>query len=582
MAPRRLAPRLLTVLVTAGFACAAGAQDGSRLPDLGSSANALISPQEANDYGASMLRQMQALNMVVDDPLLDDYINDLGYRLVANCDKPKDHFAFFIARDPEINAFAAPGGYIAVNSGLITITQNEAELASVMAHEIGHITQNHLQRAFEESKKDTPMMALVLLGAIAAGAGSHSGDAPMAVLAGGQGLLAQKSINFTRHDEIEADRVGIQTLANAGFDPNAMAGFFQRMEDVMSAGAGGENVPSLLQDHPVTTDRISDAKARAGALVAAQKLRPSGTGVDQAQWGKSTAPILFLKDPSALNGPTLTGGRLDTFALMRERVRVLADDAPKEVLYYSSNLQKQHGFDTPANHYGYALALTRSSRGDEAIAQLSPLLQSDPNNLILKLAMADARLQAGQRAVALAIYSELNTQSPRNRAVALAYADALTLGSKQQASQASDLLRPLLDNADQPEIFSAYARASEKAGDGIRAGEAFADASYYSGRPFDAMEQLKRLLKRDDLDYYARVRIQARLTELTPLVLELHKRRISTDDNPNGQQQFQPNESCDGRLCLGVSPVSGSLNPAGAGSWLDDTRPLQNGGGSLH
>jgi len=582
MAPRRLAPRLLTVLVTAGFACAAGAQDGSRLPDLGSSANALISPQEANDYGASMLRQMQALNMVVDDPLLDDYINDLGYRLVANCDKPKDHFAFFIARDPEINAFAAPGGYIAVNSGLITITQNEAELASVMAHEIGHITQNHLQRAFEESKKDTPMMALVLLGAIAAGAGSHSGDAPMAVLAGGQGLLAQKSINFTRHDEIEADRVGIQTLANAGFDPNAMAGFFQRMEDVMSAGAGGENVPSLLQDHPVTTDRISDAKARAGALVAAQKLRPSGTGVDQAQWGKSTAPILFLKDHSALNGPTLTGGRLDTFALMRERVRVLADDAPKEVLYYSSNLQKQHGFDTPANHYGYALALTRSSRGDEAIAQLSPLLQSDPNNLILKLAMADARLQAGQRAVALAIYSELNTQSPRNRAVALAYADALTLGSKQQASQASDLLRPLLDNADQPEIFSAYARASEKAGDGIRAGEAFADASYYSGRPFDAMEQLKRLLKRDDLDYYARVRIQARLTELTPLVLELHKRRISTDDNPNGQQQFQPNESCDGRLCLGVSPVSGSLNPAGAGSWLDDTRPLQNGGGSLH
>jgi len=582
MAPRRLVPRLLTVLVTAGVACAAGAQDGSRLPDLGSSANALISPQEANDYGASMLRQMQALNMVVDDPLLDDYINDLGYRLVANCDKPKDHFAFFIARDPEINAFAAPGGYIAVNSGLITITQNEAELASVMAHEIGHITQNHLQRAFEESKKDTPMMALVLLGAIAAGAGSHSGDAPMAVLAGGQGLLAQKSINFTRHDEIEADRVGIQTLANAGFDPNAMAGFFQRMEDVMSAGAGGENLPSLLQDHPVTTDRISDAKARAGALVAAQKLRPSGTSVDQAQWGKSTAPILFLKDPSALNGPTLTDGHLDTFALMRERVRVLADDAPKEVLYYSSNLQKQHGFDTPANHYGYALALTRSSRGPEAIEQLSPLLQSDPNNLILKLAMADARLQAGQRAAALAIYGDLSTQSPRNRAVALAYADALTLGSKQQASQAADLLRPLLDNADQPEIFSAYARASEKAGDGIRAGEAFADASYYSGRPFDAMEQLKRLLKREDLDYYARVRIQARLTELTPLVLELHKRRISTDDNPNGQQQFQSNGACAGRLCLGLSPVSGSPNPVGASPWLDDIAPLQNGGGSLH
>ena len=134
-----------------------------------------------------MLRQMRALDMVVDDPLLDDYINDLGYRLVASSDKPKEHFAFFIVKDPEINAFAAPGGYIAVNSGLITITHNESELAGVIAHEIGHITQNHLQRAFEDSKKDAPLMALVLLGAIAAGAGSHAATPPMAVLAGGQG-----------------------------------------------------------------------------------------------------------------------------------------------------------------------------------------------------------------------------------------------------------------------------------------------------------------------------------------------------------------------------------------------------------
>jgi len=582
MAPRRLAPRLLTALVAAALACTAGAQDTTRLPDLGSSANALISPQEANDYGASMLRQMQALNMVVDDPLLDDYINDLGYRLVASCDKPKEHFAFFIARDPEINAFAAPGGYVAVNSGLMVITQNEGELASVMAHEIGHITQNHLQRAFEESKKDTPLMALVLLGAIAAGAGSHSGDAPMAVLAGGQGLLAQKSINFTRHDEIEADRVGIQTLANAGFDPNAMAGFFQRMDDVMSAGAGGENVPALLQDHPVTTDRISDAKARAGALIAQQKLRPSGTSLNNAQWEKNTAPILFVKDPSALSQAPIAGAHLDTFALMRERVRVLADDAPKQVLYYASNLQNQHGFNTPANHYGYALALTRSSRGAQAIEQLQPLLQSDPDNLILKLAMADARLQAGQRAAALAVYSDLSTQSPRNKAVALAYADALTLGSKAQASQAADLLRPLLDNADQPEIFNAYARASEKAGDTVRAGEAFADASYYSGRPFDAMEQLKRLLKRDDLDYYARVRIQARITELTPLVLELHKRRISTDDNPNGQQQPQQNEQCNGRLCFGASADPGSITPIPGAVLLDSATPSRDSNGPLH
>ncbi len=582
MTPRRPAPRLLTALITAGLACAAGAQQDVRLPDLGSSANALVSPQEAQDYGDAMLRQMRALDMVVDDPLLDDYINNLGYRLVASCDKPKDHYAFFIVKDPEINAFAAPGGYIAVNSGLIAITRNESELASVIAHEIGHITQNHLQRAFEASKKDTPLMALVLLGAIAAGAGSHSGDAPMAVLAGGQGLLAQKSINFTRHDEIEADRVGIQTLANAGFDPNAMAGFFQRMDDVMSAGAGGENVPALLQDHPVTTDRISDAKARAGALIAEQKLRPSGTGLDKAQWEKNTAPILFVKDPSALSQAPTSGNRLDTWALMRERVRVLAGDAPKLAIYYASGLQKLPGFDTAPNHYGYALALTRSGLGAQAIDQLEPLLKSYPDNLILKLAMADARLQAGQRAAALAIYSDLNAQSPRNRAVALAYAKALTAGGDTaHASQAADLLRPLLDNADQPEIYSAYARASEKAGDTVRAGEAFADASYYSGRPFDSMEQLKRLLKRDDLDYYARVRIQARIAELTPLVLELHKRRIKTDDNPNGQQQPQQNEQCDGAI-LGVSAAGNPVLPGPGALLLDSATPSRDSNGPLH
>ena len=529
----RLALRLLTALISATFTCAAGAQDDVRLPDLGSSANALISPQEAQDYGAAMLRQMRALNMVVDDPLLDDYINDLGHRLSSNSDKPKDHFAFFIVRDPQINAFAAPGGYIAVNSGLIEITQSESELAGVIAHEIGHITQNHLQRAFEDSKKDAPLMALVLLGAIAAGAGSRSGDAPMAILAGGQGLIAQKSINFTRKDEIEADRTGIQTLARAGFDPNAMAEFFQRMQDVMSAGAGGENVPALLQSHPVTTLRISDAKARASALIAAQKSLPSAS-IDSQQWARMTAPIAFVKNPSQLM-PAAKAGDLGSYALMRERVRVLVGDATRESTYYKSNLATRRTFDTPENHYGYALALTRSGRGAQAMAQLQPLLLRWPDNLILKLALADAELQAGQRAAALSIYHELNAQSPNNRAVALAYAKALTIaGDKKQASLAADLLRPLLDNASEPEIYSAYARACEQAGDSVRAGEAFADASYYSGRPFDAMEQLKRLLKRNDLDYYARVRIEARITELTPLVLELQKRKVQTDDNPGG------------------------------------------------
>ncbi|CAM5478158.1 M48 family metalloprotease [Rhodanobacter lindaniclasticus] len=363
-------------------------------------------------------------------------------------------------------------------------------------------------------------------------------------------------INFTRKDEIEADRVGIQTLAKAGFDPNAMAAFFQRMQDVLSTGAGGDNVPSLLQTHPVTTMRISDAKARAGALIAAQKLRPSGTVMDLQQWQQHTAPIAFVKDPaSLLDAPK--PGPLDTYNLMRERVRVLAGDATREATWYGSNLQTRPAFDTPANHYGYALALTRSGRGTLAVAQLQPLLRTAPDNLVLKLALADAELQAGQRAAALAIYQDLNVQSPRNRAVALAYAKALTAGGdKAQASLAASLLRPLLDDASEPEIYSTYARASDAAGDHVRAGEAFADASYYSGRPFDAMEQLQRLLKRDDLDYYARARIQGRISELTPLLLELRKRKIETKDSPDSGQQVQPFGLCLEPSCRATAPAS--------------------------
>jgi beta-barrel assembly-enhancing protease len=560
MAPRHLCKRLLTALALAGLTFVAGAQDkpdNIQLPDLGSSANALISPQEAQDYGAMMLQQMRALDMVVNDPLLDDYINNLGFRLVANSAKPKDHFAFFIPKDPVINAFSAPGGYVGIDSGLIVITRSEDELAAVMAHEIGHITQNHLQRAYEAARKDTPLMALVALGAIAAG-GAAGGQAAAAALLGGQGVIMQKEINFTRKDEAEADRTGIMTLSKAGYDPNAMADFFQRMEDVMSADSGGIQVPDLLQDHPVTPQRIADAKARATALIAEQKSQPTGNLLDKANWDKQTAPIAYVKDTTTLMAASGNAANPNNYLLMRERVRVLSDDPYRMATYYGELLARKDGsYNTVENHYGYALALTRSGQGAKAIPQLQPLLDKYPGNLVLRLAMADARFQAGERNAALEMYASLNTQSPRNKAIGVAYANALTVGgTKAQATQAAQMLRPMLEDTDEPDLFTAYAHASEKAGDSVRAGEAYAQASYLSGRPFDAMEQLKGLLKRNDLDYYARARIQAHIAEITPLVMELRKRRVSTDDNPDGtnqgQQQLGSNGLCSGHLCFGL------------------------------
>ncbi|MET0935588.1 MAG: M48 family metalloprotease [Luteibacter sp.] len=535
-------PRLAVIAAAALATFVAGAQDNVRLPDLGSSANALISPREADEYGAMMLRQMHALDLTVDDALADQYINDLGYRLVASSDRPKDHFQFFIVNDSQINAFAAPGGYIGVNAGLINITTSESELAGVIAHEIGHITQNHLYRAFEDSKKNAPLMALVLLGAIAAGAAGAAGDAAPAVLMGGQGLIMQRQINFTRKDEIEADRTGIQTLANAGFDPDAMADFFGRMQDTLRVGQGEDKaaVPSLLLSHPVTLERISDARARARGLEEKQANRPRQPTLDKAAWEKTTAPVLYVKDPTALvtNGASIPKDSAgDTYALMRERIRVLSGDARKLADFYATNL-KRKDFDTAANRYGYAVALTRSGRGALAVEQVQPLLASQPASVVLRLALADAYVDAGRHGDAMAIYKVLRENSPRNQAVTLGYARALTdTGRADESRLAATLIRPMLDTSDDPEVFCTFARASDRAGDSVRSAEAYADSAYLSGRPFDAMEQLKRLLKRDDLDYYQRARIQARISDLTPLLLELRKKRVSTDDNPDGRSQ---------------------------------------------
>lgn len=516
---------LLVVLSSLGLVAGSPgvAQDLPRLPELGSSADALVAPQQAELWGQAMYRQMRRIGRLLDDPLLDDRLNSLGHRLAAASDRPTAHFRFLLVKDPEINAFAAPGGYIAVNSGLILLSHNEAELASVLAHEIGHITQDHLQRSFEQARHATPLLGLVLLGAVAAG-GAGAGDAGLATLAGGQGLLLQRSINFTRADEAEADQVGIQTLARAGFDPDAMAEFFGRLGDQLRTGGSERSVPGLLQDHPVTSRRIADAKAAAAIIRRhPQPFMPSASWSLPWAMNPSSGPLPATK-------PSIGTGADQDYLFLRERVRVLSGRSAALDRYYRPRLQAS--VVTPADAYGAALNLTREGRGQRALDWLLPLLQRNPDNLIIHLAVASARLQAGQRAAALTLYASLHRDHPVSQAVTLAYARALLGASPQQARMASAMLRPLLAGSDDPAWYSLYARSCEQAGEPVRAGEADAAASYYAGRPFDAIEQFRRLLDRGDLDYYARARIQAQVSQLTPLVLELRSRHIVTDDYP--------------------------------------------------
>src|SRR6185312_5961700 len=246
--------RALTLITAAFVTGLAGARDNDvKLPDIGSSAGSVMSPQDQRDYGAQVLHELRSYEMV-----LDEYINALGYKLVSNSDRPDLPFTFFIMRDPEINAFAVPGGYIAANAGLIINMSREDELAAVLAHEISHITQQHLLRAYEDVKKMSIPVMLAMLGILIASSHTHD-DTGQAAIMTGTSLMQQRQINFTRHDEAEADRVGIQTMARAGYDPMAMADTFSTLQRVMRVN--GVDVPEFLLDHPVDTARIADAKS---------------------------------------------------------------------------------------------------------------------------------------------------------------------------------------------------------------------------------------------------------------------------------------------------------------------------------
>lgn len=533
--------RLLTLALVALASTAAAAQDTHDLPELGSSAGVDMSPQEARQYGGEMLHQMRALDLVEEDPQLNRYINDLGYRLVSHTQFPKDMtFTFFVVRDNTINAFAAPGGYIGVNTGLLTATRDESELAGVMAHEIAHITQHHIQRAMEDMRKMSPLIALTMVGAVLASQGSHSGDAGPAVLVSGMGALSQRQINFTRKDEAEADRIGIGTLADAGFDPDGMGDFFSRMERLLRPGSGGIEVPELLQTHPVTSRRISEANERARMLKEQQTRNPRHVVGEQVSWENTVAPVPYLKADGKLDtraaGADQATSQLN-YRLMRERARVLdAGHQDNMVEYYAGNLKGDKHFDSVATRYGYALALTRANRADQAIKQLDPLLQAHPGNFTLRMARADALLHDGRREQALAEYADLHKAMPDDHAVAEAYADALlNNGKSDAASKAAALLRPMLDDdVDEPSLYRTYGRACNLSGQDVRAAEAYADATYLTGHASDALDQLKRLLDRKDLDYYQRARIQARIDYLMPIVLELRRRGIKPEQQGVG------------------------------------------------
>jgi predicted Zn-dependent protease len=552
--PRPLAAAL--ALTLAGFAAA---QDNpSGLPDIGSSAGEMLSPVQEQLYGEMTLRELRHYGLLLEDPLIVAYLQDLGFRLVARSERPQNPFTFFMVRSRDINAFATLGGYVGMNAGLVLTAESEDEVAAVLAHEISHVTQRHVLRGAERAQKDALPIALAMLGAMIAAAQSGAdGDAVQAAVAGGIGMMQQRQINYTRSNEHEADRIGIHTLARAGYDPLAMADFFARMERAMRGNQGGWQAPEYLRTHPVSTTRISEAKDRANQI---QRERGVGRSCVHAADGSveacrtSEAESLALADRTPIN-PLLPanlaaslhddpgGASTGLFEFARERLRVLSATSMGDAVGEYQRLRKSdpENFGA-ARRYGLAIAQTQLGQTADAELALEALAQERPGNQWIELALAENAHRGGHRALAEQRYAAMLASLPRNRAVILSYARSLAeQGSPEAGRRAQDVLRPLLaQSGDDATFQQGFARASELAGDLVRAGEAYAENAYLNGRPEDALNQLERLKQRDDLDYYQRSRIDARIAAITPTVLEWRRRGLRPGDQGDGQWQDAP------------------------------------------
>ena len=461
----------------------------SDLPSIGDSAGAVISPVEERKLGAMFMRSIRQSGMVLDDLEITSYLRSLGRRLSTNSDTPAQQFIFFVVNEPSINAFAGPGGYIGVHTGLFLASESESELAGVLAHEIAHVTQRHLARAFEAADNlSIPSMAALIAAVLI---GTQSPDAGVATAMAAQAGAMQYQINFTRANEYEADRVGIQTLVNAGLDPQGMPAFFERLQK--NSRLYGSRPPEFLSTHPVTTNRIAEATSRAESYPPGKK-----DSVD--------------------------------FQLIRAKLRVLTYENPHQVIDDYRQYRKRGENVEPWKRYEYALLLAVTGEKREALKILQSLHTKDPDRIAYRLALADMYRKAGEPSEALALYKDSLELYPGSLELMVPYASALL--DSGQAKEAYLLLRDSYtisdisnDKYNDPHIYKLLAQAAEAMGRNAQMHGAMSQYYFLNGITRQAIQQLQLARRETGLNDYETARITARLKELKDLLAEEEKQQ---------------------------------------------------------
>ncbi|WP_159738192.1 beta-barrel assembly-enhancing protease [Vibrio atypicus] len=369
------------------------AANSVELPDIGTTASSTLTIDQELIYGDAYMRMLRSSQPIVNDPVLNEYVSSLGHRLVANADDVKTPFTFFMIRDKNINAFAFFGGYVALHSGLFLHAQSESELASVVAHEIAHVTQRHLARSMEDQARRSPATLAALAGSLLLAIASP--QAGMAAITATTAGSMQGRINYTRSNEKEADRFGISTLAKAGFEVNAMPRFFGRLADEYRYAS---KPPPMLLTHPLPEDRITDSRARA-----------------QGYPAKRVEPSL-------------------EYNLARARVvaRYTGIQAKAAMDWFNRTEKKAAPALKPAFQYGRALVHLDNNELDEASALLQPLIQNDSGNHFYIDAMSDLYLAKKQAEKAQTMLERAEKSTPNNPVITINYANVLIKQEKNE------------------------------------------------------------------------------------------------------------------------------------------------------
>lgn len=446
----------------------------SRLPDIGGNAFSTLTPEKEKVLGDVMMRQTRGSLPMIYDPLLDEYLNDLGNRLVAKANDVKFPFKFYWINSKDINAFATLGGNIASHSGTLVTSDTESEFASVIAHEIAHVTQRHIARYVEAQNQRAPLSLAAVLGAIVLA--TVNPDAGMAALMAAQGVSQQAAINFTRGNEQEADRIGMQILVEAGFDPYAVPQFFTKLTE---QSRFVNQQLSFLQTHPLSQARVSDTRLRA------------------QQFEKR-----FIPDSKA-------------YALSKARVLARYHYEKRDSVAMFRKKLAETGGNTIANRYGLSITLLDNQQYQESQQIIEALLEQDNHNPYYLDVYTDILLAQKKYTEALERLQQEYLLRPNNQVITINYANAaITAGEYRLGIH---LLKTFLVHKDDNILaYDLLATAYKKLDDYPRYYEAMADLAYQQANYNRAIAQITEALNylNDDVETLEQKRLVAKRRQL--------------------------------------------------------------------